>query len=131
MGYPLQWTTFMQYVYLQFLLINLVASLAFALSLLFNQDAAITMTAMIFLLGGIFTSTITVIYKYVGPLAQNALKVINYTIPQPALYDLSAKVVHGWPAIHTKIILMLTAYTGGFAAVYLGLSFLLFRRRPL
>jgi len=131
MHFPLQWKTFSQYVYLQFLVIVLVASLAFALSLLCNQDAAITITSLIFLLGQVFTSTITIIYDYVSPVGQAVLKFINYAVPQVSLYDLSAKVVHAWPPISIRVIFMLTCYTAVFTAAYLSVSFMLFRRRSL
>lgn len=131
MKFEMRYATFAQYVYLQFLLVTLVAGLAFALSLVFNQDAAITMTALIFLLGQIFTSAITILYDLTTPAGRVALKVINYTVPQPALYDMSGKVVHGYPPIETRILLLITAYTAGFVIVSLALSYLFFRRRPL
>jgi len=132
MGYELSLPKFFQYIYLQALLIILISSLSFALSLIFNQDAAISLTALIYLLGQVFTSTITIIYETSSPAFQIFLKFINYTIPQPALYDMSAKVVHAmWGPIPAKIVFMLTAYTFGFATFYLAISYLFFRRKPL
>lgn len=131
LGYPILWSTFGQFIYLQFLLINLIASLSFVLSLLFNQDASITLTAMLYLLGQIFTGAVPVIYEFADPLAKSAIKILNYIIPQTALYDLSAKVVHAWPPISLEVMLMLTGYTAVFCAFYLFIGFILFRRRPL
>ncbi len=131
MRYTIHWPIFLQFVYLQFLLIVLAAGLSFALSLGFNQDASISMALAIFLLGQIFTSTITVVYEYTSPVGQLILKIINYVVPQAALYDLSDKVIHGWPPIGFGILFLLTGYTAAYVVIFLALSYLMFRRRPL
>ncbi len=130
-GYPMPWGTFLQYVYLQCLLVALVASLAFALSLLFNQDAAITLTGMVYIFGQIFTSAIIIIYDYADAASQMAIRVLNYIVPQTALFDLSSKVIHGFPPISIRIMAILTAYTAAFVILDLGVGYLMFRRRAL
>lgn len=128
---PISWAVFSQFVYLQTLLIAVLAALSFLLSMALNLDAAITITILIYLLGDILTNALTTIYDYVGAAGRAFLIFLNYAVPQPALFDLSAKVVHGWPPISPAILGLVTLYALMFVVPYLGASYLLFRRRAL
>ena len=125
------WTIFAQYIYLQALLIAVLAALAFLLSMLINLDAAVVLTSLIYLLGQVLTNALVVIYDSLGRLGQDFLLVLNYIIPQPALFDLSAKVVHDWPPLHASVLGLATLYALMFVVPYLGLSAWLFRRKAL
>lgn len=128
---PIGWATFGQFVYLQCLSLAVLAALSFLLSMLMGLDAAITVAMLIYLLGNMLTNALTLIYEYVGDVGQIVLKVLNYTIPQPALFDLSAKVVHEWPPISAAMVGLVTLYALMFIVPYLVASYLLFRRRAL
>lgn len=125
------WMIFAQYIYLQALSVAVLAALAFMLSMLISLDAAIVISALIYLLGEVLTNALTLIYDYLGQAGRILLLVLNYTIPQPTMFDLSAKVIHGWPPLSAGILGLVTLYALMFIAPYLGLSFLLFRKKPL
>lgn len=131
MGTPIRWTIFLQFVYLQCLLVGVLAALAFVLSMTLNMDAAITIATLVYLLGNVLTNALTMLYEFVGPVGRVLLTILNYAVPQPALFDLSAKVVHEWPPIPASILGLATLYAGMFVVPYLGLSYAMFRRRAL
>jgi ABC-type transport system involved in multi-copper enzyme maturation permease subunit len=131
MRMPLHWVQFAQFVYLQLLLVAVLAALAFLLSMAMNLDAAITISLLIFVLGNVVTNALTVLYGYLGTIGRAALLALNYLVPQPALFDLSSKVIHDWPPVSAGILGLATLYALMFIAPYLGVSYCLFRRRPL
>jgi hypothetical protein len=108
-----------------------MAALSFLLSLVMALDSAITVSVLIYLLGAILTNALTVIYDYVGSAGRAVLLALNYLVPQPALFDLSGKVVHDWPALLVAMLALATLYALMFIVPYLGLSYLLLRRKPL
>jgi Cu-processing system permease protein len=131
MRMPISWMLFVQYIYCQMLMIGVLAALSFVLSMAINLDAAITLSALIYLLGNILTNALTTIYDYVGGAGRALLLTLNYTVPQPGLFDLSAKVVHQWAPVHLWALGLVTLYALMFIVPYLGLSLLMFRRRAL
>lgn len=130
-GAALTLPIFLQFVYLQVLLVGVLAALAFLLSMLMALDAAITVTLLIYLLGHVLTNTLVMVYEFTGEAGRFVLQALNYLVPQPALFDLSAKMVHGWPPLAAGMLALATAYALMFIIPYLGLSYLLFRRRAL
>lgn len=128
---PVPWLIFSQYVYLQALMVAVLAALAFLLSMLINLDAAVALTALIYLLGQVLTNALTMLYDSLSQLGRAFLLLLNYTIPQPALFDLSAKVVHDWPPLRAGVLALATLYALMFILPYLGLSAWLFRRKAL
>jgi ABC-type transport system involved in multi-copper enzyme maturation permease subunit len=131
MRMPLGWALFAEYIYLQFLLIAVMAALSFLLSMVMGLDAAITVSLLIYLLGNVLTNALTVIYDYLGAAGRAVLIALNYCVPQPAMLDLSAKVIHGWEPVPMRILGLATLYALMFIVPYLGTSYLLLRRRPL
>ncbi len=122
---------FLQYVFLQVLGVATLAALAFLLSMVMGLDAAIVTTALLYLLGHVLTNALAILYEFMGTAGKVLLLVLNYTIPQPALFDLSAKVVHDWPPLSANVMVLGVLYLMMFIVPYLGLSFFLFRRRAL
>lgn len=130
-GGTVPWLIFAQYVYLQALLVAVLAALAFLLSMLINLDAAVVLTALIYLLGQVLTNALTVLYDSFTAPGRAVLLLLNYTVPQPALFDLSSKVVHDWPPLTPGILGLAALYALMFVLPYLGLSAWLFRRKAL
>ena len=128
-----QWALLAQHIYLQVLALAIIASLAFMLSLIGNLDMAITVSALIYLLAQVFTASLTLIYGYVGTVGQWLLQGLNYLVPQISLFSLSAKVAHGdlWGPVSLGTMVTLTLYAASYVTVFLTVSYLLFRRRPL
>lgn len=130
-GASIGWRVFAQFVYMQALAVALLAALAFLLSMLMGLDAAITTTLLLYLLGAVLTNAMIIVYDFVGAAGRAVLTILNYVVPQPALFDMSGKVVHGWAPVPAWVLLLATGYAFMFIVPYLSLSYLLFRRRRL
>lgn len=133
MGRPPHMGLFLQHLWLQTGAMAILIALAFTLSLLADMDTAVTITLLIYLLSRVMSSTVTMIYEYVGGFGQFILKILNYIIPQMHLLSLSSKVVNDdiWDPIPLGAMIALTAYAAAFTVVFLTIAWLLFRRRPL
>lgn len=129
--YPIAWLPFIQYIYLQSCLVALLAALAFVLSMVMNFDSTVTVAVLIYMLGQALTNALVLLYGYSTAPGQAVLLFLNYTIPQPALFDVSARLVHNWPPVTTRAMAMVTRYALMFIIPYLAISYLLMRRRPL
>jgi len=134
------WALFAQYVYLQMLMLLILATLSFWLSLMLNLDAAVTIGVLFYVFASTFSSVTTTIYEFASGFGQMVLRVMTYAIPQLILFDLSGKAVHVtgvgvpgtmWEPLSLKTMAELTAYGGFFALLYFGLALLWFRRKPL
>ncbi len=132
---PFHWGLWAQYVYLQMLMMMVLAALSFWLSLVVNLDAAITLAAVLYGLSTILNNAISFLYHEgeLGTGAKSALTVLNYGLPQFTLFDLSEKVVHAdvWTPLRSGVIGQLTLYAGAFSLLYLAFGVFCFRRRPL
>ena len=93
----------------------------------------ITLASLLYVLGQIFTSTLSYVYEHMNDLGQTVLLVMNFVIPQLTLFDASSKVVHGdaWPPIALWALRDLTLYAGGYVFVFLGAAYLIFRKRAV
>lgn len=127
------WGLSLQFVYLQMIMLLILATLSFWLSLLFNLDAAITIGLLFYATSAVITSATSFLYDWVSGFGRVALMVLNYLLPQLTLFDLSAKTVHSeaWPPLSVAVMTDLTLYGLAFAAAYSALAYLWFRRRPL
>ncbi len=132
---PFQWELWGQYVYLQMLMMLILASLAFWLSMVVNLDAAITLGVVFYTLSSILSNAISFLFHegQLGALGRGFLIVLNYALPQLTLFDLSEKVVHAeaWAPLQTGVMAQLTVYGGAFALLYFGIGIFCFRRRAL
>jgi ABC-type transport system involved in multi-copper enzyme maturation permease subunit len=132
LGVSLNYALFAQAVYLQILSLSVLTALTLCLSMVLTLPAAITIGALLFLLSQVFLNLMSFLYDHVGPVQQAVLLVLHYLIPQLTLLDLSAKVVHEvWPPLPFLPMVALTAYALAYIGIFLGLTYLLFRRRPL
>src|SRR5690606_20251151 len=120
-------------LYLQMLMMLILTSLSFWLSLLFNLDAAITVGLLFYATSAVITSATAFLYDWVTGIGRVLLMSLNYVLPQLTLFDLSAKTVHSesWPPLALSTMVQLTIYAGVFIAIYTALAMLSFRRRPL
>jgi ABC-type transport system involved in multi-copper enzyme maturation permease subunit len=159
LGIQAGWGLFLQAVYLQVLALMILGALSFMLSLLLNIDAAITVSILIYALGGTVSSTIDYVYdtvRYAGAftlpggaqtsIGEILMRVLNYGVPQMTLLDLSAKVVHAnditekggqvvevirWTPVAGWVLVQLTLYAAFYIALYLALAHRMFSRRAL
>lgn len=133
LGTPVPGALFAQYIYLQMLMMLVLSTMSFWLSMVFNLDAAITLGAVMYLGANILTTAVSEIYDDVGRAQQLVLLAITFLVPQLTLFDLSGKAVHSsaWDPLGFDVMAKLTAYGGVFAVVYFAAALYCFRRRPL
>lgn len=133
LGSVVPWALFGQYMYLQVLMMAILATLCFWLSMLLNLDAAITVGVLFYILASTFTSMMSYLYDYMDALGKGLLVLMNYALPQLVLFDLSEKAVHGevWTPLSAYTMLTLTVYGVAFSAAYFAFAAVSFRRRAL
>ena len=133
LGGAVHWPIFLQFVYLQLLMMLVLVSLGFVLSMVCNIDAAITIGVLLYALGSTLASIMVYLYELTTPIGQWLLIGLTYVIPQLMLFDLSEKCTHAemWQPLRGETMSMLTLYALIFVGIYLGSAMVLFRRRPL
>ncbi len=129
----IHWALLGQYVYLQMIMMLILATLSFWLSLLLNLDAAITMGAIFYATSSMITAATSYLYDTASSFGQGGMRLLTYLLPQLTLFDLTEKAVHAeaWSPLSFKVLGQLTLYGCVFAALYLCLALVWFRRRPL
>ena len=127
------WGLFLQYTYLQLVMMLVLATLGFWLSMLLNLDAAITVGVVIYFTASTLTTMTAYLYDFMGPVGQAVLKIVVFLVPQLTLLDLSGKAVHAgvWSPLPFTILAMLTVYGLVYAGLYFTFAGLCFRRRAL
>ncbi len=133
MGAQLYTGLLVQHVILQLCMLGVLAALCFLLSILCNLDAAITFGTLFYIASSVFATLGTLVYETAGAWSRLCIRVVTWLLPQFLLFDLSEKSTHGehWAPLPASILLQLVLYALVFTATYLGLTLLLFRRRPL
>ncbi|MEQ8822511.1 MAG: ABC transporter permease subunit [Sumerlaeia bacterium] len=122
---------FLQYVYLQILMLLILATMSFWLSMFLNFDAAVAIGAILFIFASLFMSALSYLYDYTSAIGQWLLVGLTFGIPQLSLFDLSDKAVHAWDPLPWQPVAGLTVYALVFSAIFFGLAMLLFRRRAI
>ncbi len=127
------WVLFGQYIYLQLLMMLIISTLSFFLSMIMNLDAAITISSLLYISATTLSSLITYIYQDLEPIGQKVMLALVYLIPQLTLFDLSEKAVHAstWHPVEGAIIFQLTIYALIYSGIYFILALMSFRRRAL
>lgn len=130
---PIPWLLTLQFIYLQLIMLLILSSLSFWLSLMLNLDAAITTGLLFYATSAVITSATSFLYDWVSGLGKALLIILTYILPQLTLFDLSAKTVHSeaWPPLQTNVMLQLSVYGFIFIAIYTSLAYAWFRKRPL
>jgi ABC-type transport system involved in multi-copper enzyme maturation permease subunit len=133
LGGTIDWPLFLQHLGLQMMMMLLLATLGFLLSMLCNVDAAITFGVLLYALGATLASMMSYLYDLTTPVGKIALHTLTWAVPQVLLFDLSEKVVHAevWDPLGVRTMTTLVAYGLAFSATYFATSLWLFRRRAL
>lgn len=125
----------LQAVYLQLLGLAVVASMAFLLSVLLNTDAAITLSVVLYVGSQVMMNAVTLLREYVDPIRLNIAVALLYIVPQLTLFDASGRVVHGregrFDMIEPEALVLMTGYGLFYIALFLGLTYVMFRRKAL
>jgi len=129
----ISWPIFMQYLALQMVMMLVLATLGFLLSMMCNVDAAITFGILLYAMGSTLASIMSYIYDLAAPAGRALLTILTWAIPQLILFDLSEKVVHAevWTPLGGQTLATLVGYGIVFSTIYFAASLCLFRRRAL
>ncbi len=124
---------FLQYLWLQLVMLLLLCTLSFWLSMLMNLDAAMTISTLLYAFASLFSSMATTLYEFTDAFGRVVLIVFNYAVPQLVLFDLSEKAVHAdkWPPIDFMTLLGVTLYGFFYTALFFSFTLLSFRRKAL
>ncbi len=127
------WALFAQYVYLQLLMILILASLSFWLSLVMNLDAAMSIALLFYLAGSVMTNVTLYLYDFMSAFGKVAIQVMTFLVPQLVLFDLSEKTVHAeaWGPIPLMAVSQLTLYALTYTVIFSSFTLVAFRRRAL
>lgn len=127
------WMLFLQYIYLQLLMMLILATLSFWLSMVLNLDAAITIGVLFYAFAATFTSATTFIYHEMDAIGQRIVVALTWIIPQLTLLDLSDKAVHAefWDAVPAGVIAQVTIYGLIYVLIYFAMAWFTFRRKAL
>lgn len=133
LGGDIAWWLFLQHIYLQLLQMLVLTAAAFLLSLCFSKSGALTMVLLLYFASTLLSSISVSIYELATPMGRSLLTLLNYGLPQVALFDLSGKALHSelWSPLSLPIMAALTLYAAFYALVYGAGAYALFRRRPL
>ena len=133
LGGKIPWALFLQHIYLQLLMLLILSTLSFWLSMIMNFDAAVTLGVIFYASASMFSTVMTTLYQFGDWLFQKLLLAGNYLIPQLSLFDLSKKAVHAqmWDLVSFKVMAMLTLYALVFSGAYYCFAMICFRRRAL
>lgn len=133
LGAGIPWGLFVQYIYLQMLMMLVLATLSFWLSMTMNFDAAVTLSVLFYAASATITAAMSYLYDYLSLAGQLVMTALTFVIPHLSLFDLSGKAVHAeaWAPLGAQVMLYLTLYGGAFAAIYFSGALFVFRRRAL
>jgi len=132
-GGVIPWALFFQYVFLQMVMLLILATLGFWLSMMLNLDAAITFGVIFYASASTLATMSSYLYGFMDTGGRILLTVMTFIVPQLTLLDLSAKTIHAeaWGPIAWQPMAMLTVYGLIFALIYFALATVWFRRRAL
>jgi len=132
-GGVIPWALFLQYVFLQMIMLLILATLGFWLSMMLNLDAAITFGVIFYASASTLTTMSSYLYGFMDAGGRLLLTVLTFIIPQLTLFDLSTKTIHAeaWGPIGWQPLAILTVYGLTFALIYFALATVWFRRRVL
>jgi ABC-type transport system involved in multi-copper enzyme maturation permease subunit len=122
---------FGQYLLLRLFSLALVCALTMALSLVLTPSATVTVAILLSLASATFSKAVLLLDGTVGEAARALLRGAYFVLPQLHLFDLTAKVSHGWKPIETSVVLLLFAYGAIYTLIFLTLAMLRFRRQAL
>tara|TARA_B100000809_G_scaffold263019_1_gene315303 strand:+ start:1103 stop:1864 length:762 start_codon:yes stop_codon:yes gene_type:complete len=125
------WPMYLQFLYLQLLMMLTLTAVSFLLSAILNLDAAIVVGALYYAVGLGAVGVLLVMYPYLGGAVRGMLFVANYLLPQLIVFDLHDRTVHAenWPMVGAIPLLLITLYGLVYSAAYTGLAAWVARRK--
>jgi ABC-type transport system involved in multi-copper enzyme maturation permease subunit len=119
---------FFQYLFLRMLSFGPIAAMTMAMSLILTPPAAVTLSGLLTLFGTLFARTLADVVRTGPAAAQLPLKALYFMLPHLDLFDLSARTAYNYPPIPAWVLGVMFLYAAAYAAVFLGLGQIRFRR---
>lgn len=119
---------FWQYVILRIFSFGPIAGLTMALSLVMSGPAAVVLSGLLTLFGTLFARSLEEAVRAAGPVLQLPLKLFYFALPHLDLFDLSQKTAYNYPPVAAWVLPAMALYALAYAAIFLGLGELRFRR---
>ncbi len=120
-----------QGIFLHILQLMLISSIVICLSAFMTNAANVTVSILYFILGHWIGKAISDMLDKCGTFLAWILKSINYILPHLDYFDLSKKIVHGWPPVPAWVIITVTIYAVVYISIFLLIGTLKFQRRQL
>ena len=122
---------FYQALYLRVVSMWFIAAGVLCLSLFTTHAATATISLLVCLAMQMFAHTILYIHDDLQGISLRLAEGIYWLAPHLELFDLSKKVIHGWPPIAASVLAIMTLYASVYSAVFVVLGCLRLRRMPL
>lgn len=124
---------FVQFLWLQVVMLTLISTLSFWLSMQLNLDAATTISALLYAFAATFSSMATTLYEFSEAPARVVLILFNYIVPQLIVFDLSEKTIHSaqWSPVSWQTMTGVTLYGFFYIVLFFLLTLYSFRKRAL
>ncbi len=125
---------FVQALYLRFLSLSIVVAMTLCLSLILTHGANVTISILLIFGASLFSRSVNLVHlnlSETSPMMAKTIVWIYYLTPHFDLFDLSDKVVHGWPPVSWQVLGILTLYGVVYTIALMVLAYLIFRRKSL
>jgi ABC-type transport system involved in multi-copper enzyme maturation permease subunit len=129
-GIPLK-DVFFQSVYFRWMSLFVISSMTLFLSLVFTHAANVTISLLLCVGASTFARTIVLVHNAADPIQQKLITAAYWILPHLDIFDLSKRVVQGWPPVSTWVTGAITVYALIYSTIFLALAYLRFRRKPL
>ena len=129
-GIPLR-GAFFQAIYFRWMSLFTICSMTLFLSLIVTHAANVTLSLLFCVAASMLARTVVLIHNSLDGWQQKLITGLYWIIPHLDLFDLSRIVVHERPPVPAWAAAAITLYSLMYTAVFLGLAFVNFHRRPL
>ena len=122
---------FYQALYLRIVSMWFIAAGVLCLSLFTTHAATATISLLVCLAMQMFAHTILFIHDDLAGVSLRLAEAVYWLAPHLELFDLSKKVVHGWPPIAGWVLAAMTLYGLLYSGAFVVIGCLRLRRMPL
>lgn len=128
-GYAFEPLVLVQVFCLHSMLLGMVVAMSLFFTMFLSQGAGGTATGIFVVLCYLFVPRIPNLLAYESGWRATALSIIYYISPHLELFDMRARVLHGWGILHGGIFVGTIAYGLLLTAVFLGIAWIIFRKK--
>ena len=128
-GYVFDPAVLAQVFALHSVLLGLIVAICLFFTLFLSQAAGGTAAGILTLVCYLFIPRIPTLLAYESGWRANAMLVIYYIAPHLELFDMRARVLHGWGTLDTRIFAGTAGYGLLLTAFFLTVAWLLFARK--